>query len=394
MKNKIISRNKAVFLAGQIITSVAAFAITGAIYQTFLSMIGFSSKLLYVQTTVIQAVNIAVILIGSCVIPPSKSIRGYILATAVYAALFLFYLPLCRNDVISVVYLFAISVLQAVTTGIRTTIVYNLPYLLFPDKDYGVIMSAAGTVSSVLTLIMSKAINVMLASIPYITLIRYFFVIVSILCMVEATLYLLTKSIISVGETGSVPENRMKQGLLNVIKNPMFYKLAVPNLLRGFAYGVIDMMAIVALSLGYDENTTVRMVSVMSAANLVILGITFVLFKRQVQPRLLILGGSICFIILGGVFIHDGNVFLAVYALVYAGRTCIDYGVPVMMRNIVPLEIATSYNALRMILHTGGIMIAGVVASMISTKTLIIVTIVMSVVSGILYAGYSKKDKT
>ena len=47
-----------------------------------------------------------------------------------------------------------------------------------------------------------------------------------------------------------------------------------------------------------------------------------------------------------------------------------------------------------MILHTGGIMISGVVASLISTKALIIVTIVMSVVSGILYAGYSRKEKT
>lgn len=390
MINNYKGRNKTIFLLSEIISTVVNFGLTGAIYQTFLGMIGFDSRTLYIQSTVIQAISIAVILLASYIIQPSKSIKYYILTMTVQALLLLLYLPLCRNSSASIVYLFAISILQALITGMRTALVYNLPYMLFSDKDYGIILTAAGIGSSLLTLAMGKAFNTLILTISYITVMRYLYIIVFGLSLVEAILFLFARSIITPEENVRIVESKGHNGILEVIKNPLFYRLAFPNLARGFAYGVIDMMAIIALSLGYDENTTVTMVSVMSVVNLAILTATLVLFKKQVQSRLIVLIGSLCTTVICGIFIPNKNVFLAIYALAYAGRTCCDYGIPVIVRNMVPLEIATSYSALRMILHTAGIMLAGIAATLLPIRVLIVVTAALSVIFGVLYARYSK----
>ena len=77
--------------------------------------------------------------------------------------------------------------------------------------------------------------------------------------------------------------------------------------------------------------------------------------------------------------------FLIIYALVLFGRTLVDNGVPTLLRYIVPLEIAGPYNVLRMLLHSGGSLIATFVATMVSPEVLILLTVMASVISGVVY---------
>ena len=81
-------------------------------------------------------------------------------------------------------------------------------------------------------------------------------------------------------------------------------------------------------------------------------------------------------------FLNSGPVFLGAATAVILGRTLVDYGVPILLRKAVPVEIAGTYNAWRMILHTGGALLATTVATVISTPALIAVTVIFSLVSG------------
>jgi Tfp pilus assembly protein PilZ len=59
--------------------------------------------------------------------------------------------------------------------------------------------------------------------------------------------------------------------------------------------------------------------------------------------------------------------------------------VPVVLRFAVPVDIAGPYNAWRMLLHNGGILIATTVAAFIPVEVLLILTVILQLYSGIQY---------
>ena len=67
------------------------------------------------------------------------------------------------------------------------------------------------------------------------------------------------------------------------------------------------------------------------------------------------------------------------------GRTFIDYSVPVILRFVVPAQIAGPYNAWRMLLHNGGTLLATTVAAFIPVEALLVLTVVLQLYAGITY---------
>ena len=65
------------------------------------------------------------------------------------------------------------------------------------------------------------------------------------------------------------------------------------------------------------------------------------------------------------------------------GRTFVDYGVPQILRDAVPCEIAGTYNSWRLILHTLGILLATAIATVVSPPLLVTVAVASAVVSGV-----------
>ena len=75
--------------------------------------------------------------------------------------------------------------------------------------------------------------------------------------------------------------------------------------------------------------------------------------------------GAAAIALLPLVLLRNATLFLVVYTLVILGRTFIDYSVPVILRFVVPAQIAGPYNAWRMLLHNGGTLIATTIAAFI-----------------------------
>jgi hypothetical protein len=84
-----------------------------------------------------------------------------------------------------------------------------------------------------------------------------------------------------------------------------------------------------------------------------------------VAPRFVTLAGSLTFALIPLMLIPNKYVFLAVFALVYLGRTLVDYSVPALLRAAIPVQIAGPYNAWRMLLHNGGTLLATTIAAFI-----------------------------
>jgi len=199
------------------------------------------------------------------------------------------------------------------------------------------------------------------------------------LIVLEAVFTLLLKSIL--GNAPVAEPRRKKTSAWNTFRHPVFYTLMIPNLLRGFASGTTTVFATVAFQLGFDQTLAANMLYLQSAAGLA--GCALVGFLcKYFSGRYSVLLGSMSFLLLPLFFLRNHIVFLAVFAVVILGRTLVDYGVPILLRRAVPVELAGSYNAWRLILHNGGSLLATTVAAVIPLPALLTVTVVFSVVSG------------
>lgn len=390
MKNKrspeaVVLRNKAVTLTATVLTSVATMTATGTLMQTFLATLGLDPKLIYIHATLIQAANVSTLVLGAKWVNNRNVIRRYALITLPFALLFLCYLPICLRQDSSLrtfTVLVLIGLLQAVATALRTVCSYTTPYLLYPAEDYGPFLAVTGVVSGVFSLLSGAAVSFLSAKIGFGTLMTGAFVLSAVLELIEAFLLSRQRSILPTEpEPKQTVLPKKSVPLRDVLRHPVFYTLIVPALLRGFASGTVGILAAVAFELGFDESVTTQMVYLQSAASL---GSCLLIgwLSKRVSSRYPVLFGSLTFLLLPLLFSGNKVIFLAAYTAVFFGRNLVDYGVPILMRHAVPMEIAGPYNAWRMILHNGGMLLATSAAAVIPVTWLTAATLATSVLSG------------
>jgi hypothetical protein len=182
------------------------------------------------------------------------------------------------------------------------------------------------------------------------------------------------------------PSAPAQKGLaqFSVFRHPVFLRLIPANLARGFAFGTTTVMAAVALDLGHNEATVTALVTFQSIATLAGCCIFGIVVKRT-SSRLINLLGSLSFLLLPLVLQGDPVLFFVVYTVLMLGRTFVDYAIPVILRFAVPVEIAGPYNAWRMLLHNGGMLLATTVAAFIPVEALLILSVILQLYSGIQY---------
>lgn len=379
----IIKRNKALTLLTYLFTAAAAMTATGTLMQTFLASLGLSPERIYIHATVTQAVNVVTLLLGSRWTRSENAIARYAAASVPYGLLFAAVLPFCFRQAPGTdtfLWLVIIGAFQAATIGLRTVSSYIMPYLLYPAEDYGSLQAIAGILSSLFTLALGALVSFLVGLFPIRTVMLWACIISAGLILLEAALTLMMRSIIPQGER-AVPKKQKSTSLRQTFCHPVFYTLVLPSLLRGFASGTTTVFAATAFALGYDGAMTANLLYLQSAAGLLGCGIIGLL-PRRISVRYPVLVGSLSFLLLPLFFLGSGPVFLGAATAVVLGRTLVDYGVPILLRKAVPIEIAGSYNAWRMILHSGGTLIATTVAAMIPAEAFIGVSVLFSVLSG------------
>jgi hypothetical protein len=247
-----------------------------------------------------------------------------------------------------------------------------------------------GIISYALSLLIGALISKLSTVYDFVDIMTVSFIISAALTVVTFAATLKQKSLLSDKNNTPADEEKSKTSLLALLHYPVFSHLIAANLLRGFANGVITVLATVALDLGYNETLTASMVSISAAATMVGCGVFAVISKRT-NPALPIVIGSALVLSLPLLLINNSFLFLLIYAVIMFGRTFIDYGVPTMLIRIVPVEIAGSYNAWRMVLHQGGTFIATAVAAWLPIPALLVLAAIFQIISGISYLFFGKK---
>lgn len=370
--------------------TAALLCASGTLIQTFIETLGFSSQLNYIHTTVLQVANVATIILGANWADKGNIIKRTAILNIPLAFLFLLYVPFCfvrledTGSIIPFVMLLAVGVMQMITIGLHTVCDYKLPYFVYRPEDYGVVSAISGVIGSAISLGMSSLISILSTRIPFVKLMLVAFIISFVFVLISAVLMFFQKSLINMDEVQLTKKDSKSIPLVQVFKHPVFAKLFVANLLRGFASGAMGVLAIAAFDLGFDETVSSALVSVSSVAGFAGC-MVFGVLSVYINPRLLIFCGSLGYLLLPFMLNDSEVVFLAVAGIVTFGRTLVDYGVPTALIRVVPVEIAGPYNAWRMVLQSGGTLIATSVAAFIPTELLFGLAIVFQLISGSVY---------
>ncbi len=382
---KPTNHNKSFFIIAMGLRTVALLCVTGPIMQTFLASIGFSSQWIYIHTSVVQAVNILTISLCSTWADRGNVIKRTAFVELPYALLYVLYIPLCiwkSASLLSFLMLTGICLVQSVCIALWTICEYKLPYYIFSPREYGSVLSIGGIVGGLISLGAGVVISRLSGILSYSTLMLSACV-CSLLLMLACTGFHLGLKPISDAPVASGPAGK-KISQLEVFRYPLFRRMIPANLMRGFGYGTTTIFAAIALDLGFDTGVSTALVSAQSAAALAGCSLVGVCLSF-LAPRFITLAGSLTFALIPLMLIPNRFLFLAVFALVYLGRTLVDYSVPAILRAAVPVQIAGPFNAWRMLLHNAGTLIATTIAAFIPVSWLLVLTAVFQLCSGLHY---------
>lgn len=378
--------NKLYFILATALRTVALLCVTGPIMQTFLGSLGFSSRWIYIHTSLVQAVNILTISGFSTWADRGSVIKRTALVELPYALLYLLYIPLCiwrSPSLVSFLMLTGICVLQSVCIALWTICEYKLPYFIFTPREYGSVLSIGGVIGGLISLGTGMVISWLSARMHYASLMLWSCALSLVLMVLCAGLHLSLKPVAGAPQPGpGSGEKRVSQ--LAVFRYPLFCRMIPANLMRGFGYGTTTIFAAIALDLGFDQSVATAVVSAQSIAALVGCAL-FGLSISVVPPRFVTLAGSVSFALLPLLLIPSEGIFLTVMALVYLGRTLVDYSVPSILRAAIPVHLAGPFNAWRMLLHNTGTLLATTIAAFIPVSWLLALTVGFQLVSGLHY---------
>lgn len=367
--------------------TIALLCSTGPIMQIFLSSLGFSSQLIYIHTTIVQAVNVLTIFLCSQWADGGNLIKRTVIVELPHSILYLCYIPLClwkSASPAAFILLTLICMLQSISVALFTICSYKLPYYVYSPAEYGTVLAVSGLVSSALTLFSGIAVTWLRSFLTYSQLMLYACIVSAALTLLSALLHWRYKPITNPFFQQPAKKEQPKLPISTLLHYPLFFELIPANFFRGMGYGTMSVMATIALDLGLGESVSLSLVSIQAVATIAgCLG--FTVFSHRISLRFLILVCTLTYIPFPFILTANKGVFYFAVAAAILGRTFIEYAVPSLMRYVVPVDIAGPFNGWRMLLHNAGTMTATAIAAFIPVDWLLVLTMVLQLIAGISY---------
>lgn len=382
-----IQKNKVLQLTSGALRSTAMLCSCGALLQTFLASLGYSSQFIYMNSSLSLIASVLITILGSQWGARGNVIKRASVIMLPYGVLFLCYIPFCiwKSSSTSAFALFTlVCVLQAALAALYTVCDYKLPYFIYPPQDYGAVCAIGGIIGSGISIGYGAVVSRLATFMSYPTLMLIISALSALMMLLASFLTSRVKSIVAEPPKSEQSQKENEVSVWNTLKHPIFLHLLPVNTIRGFSHGSTIIVAALALDLGYGTEVATALVAVQSAAGL-IGSAGFGISTKFAPPRILILIGSLIMLVMPLMLCGNSIVLLLAVGVMCAGRTCVDYAVPWAMRFSVPVSIAGPYNAWRMLAHNCGNLVANAVASMVSPSVFIIIATATHLITGILF---------
>ena len=374
---------------------IALMMINGSVMQSYLLELGVSSDTVSTFVSLMQIVQVTSMLLFA---PKAEKVKKIIVSYAITYLLqlliILAILFMCYFEGINLTLKFyiiaATELIASAALGINNVLAYKVPYHIFDMKKYGTITGISGTVSGCLGVLFSAVLSFCLKKYNYFSAIKGIYFVGAIFVLATVIIVFSYKNN---GYTSASAEKKKIQ----LFKYKPFLVLFIPNLLRGFNTGVI----LLTVTIGYH----LKLINGVSAGYLIIITNVATILSSLFYSYLakfnkdkwvvLISSGIIAVTMPFMCAKKSTSLFLIMYAMVYFVFNLIAYAVPILVTKIVDYNVMGQYSAWRMLLHTAGSALAGVVCiPMIDALGVIVALLIvgtMQLVSGLVYFIYCSK---
>ena len=367
----------------------------GAIFQTVLVEGGISEE--FVNFTV-SAVYILQLVVMTAFSRKFDTMKNIIKTTAyifflLLPILFVLFLICARGTVDEMPFsaLIVSVILFSFGMGMYNVIMYKLPYHIIDMSKYGRISSVSGIMVGIGSLAISGLISWLSGIFEYFSFMKYIYA-ASFGLFVVYMLSTLTMK--NVGHYDEKPQGKK----INIFKYKPFYALIIPNFIRGFVLGIIQL----GVTIGYyakvlDGGSAATLVSV---TNIVTIGGCFVysVLAGRVKESRIILISSIAVCIFTPLMMVFGNTtaFITFYGIAYFFVIIVNYATPVAVTKIMGYSVAGQYSAGRILINTGGLALGGFVCIAMFKAFGIVPSLIavglLQLVFGVWYYIYLKRN--
>ena len=392
-----MNNNNSKYLIQSIAYSTALLMIAGSVIQAFLLENGLSERMVTSYLSVVQIVQVSVMLVVSLVIDRIKNIlRVFAWAMVLQLGLFLSLIFLCIFSGVDItlkyVLVFSTGIITNVIQAIYNIVCYKAPYHIIDMTHFAKITGKLGVITGITGIVVSAVMSFMTGAMDYNTAMLCFFVFGSVCMLASFFLTLSYKPVIpkthhSHGETKKV----------SLLKYRPFYILIFPNLARGFCTGILSVSMTIGFSVGITNKSSGAVLTlILQIATVVSCFIYTFIAKKNNDGIIILIASALLSLSMPAMLIGRSlALFYVMYFLANFFISFINNSVPVAVTKFVDYEYIGQYSSWRMLLHTSGVALSNALVtplfSALGGVGLMIFAVTLQLFSGVSYYLFLKK---
>jgi MFS family permease len=363
--------------------------------QTFLIEVGFSFEQVYTLNSLMQAMQVIVMLVLTFLSGKIKRIK--LVTSLSYLSLSLltgvFLLGAINPALIKNGYVIAVFIASAISyvgVGLSTILSYCLPYYTIDMNDYGKMTGISTAIAGGSSFSVALVYSLLLSKFSYMKTTAAFFIL-AIVC------FILTRIICASMREKTVEMNKQKQRgneFIAVFKNKNTYLLLIPNFTRGLSVGIFNVIAAIAISTGITSEAATYINVILQIATF-IGNLLFAFAYKKYSSKNLLLLATLGVCISFPFSLELGVIgFFCCFTIASFFRVIFDTAIPVIITEIIPQEQIAPYTSIRMLIFTGAQAIATLLIAplkaLIDYTGVLIFASAMLFICGIMYYAVAK----
>ena len=367
----------------------------GGMIQNFFVNIGFSPNHIGIYTSMINIIQIAIMVFGIFSSDNVKNVKRTMAFLAFGPVLTcVAMLPACFIFDINIEIMFFTAIVcccvQNLFVGFKNVLAYRLPYLIIDMKDYTKLTNVGTVISGVISIGAGVLITYLSTAFPF----RYVMAVgflLSIVCCITASV------LIGSMKTKNIEVSKEKNDFsVKKLARKDFAYFYIPNFARGMANGLVSVIAVIcSAEITSDPTVISALITILSIASIV--GCTsYQKVSRKIKTRTAYLISSIIMCVFLPLMVIGRSVSAFCIFFFLAG---IGYHVVAVTGAVYAAEIMTyddmgTYTSVRLIVMTAGQATASFLVGALTGKIPVFVIMLAGglcqLISGIMFYLYKK----
>lgn len=370
----------------------------GGMIQNFFVNIGFSAKHIGTYTSMINIIQIAIMLFGlfrSDSIKNVKKSLAFLVFGPVLTCILMIITCFAKNIDIEVIFSLSLfcCLIQNLFVGFYNVLSYKFPFLIIDMKDYTKMTNVGLIISGIISITSGIVITYLSSIFPFRNIMAVGFFISIVFCVLSS----ICISSMKIKNVETVTEK--KAFSFKILTRRDFAYFYIPNFTRGCSYGLVSVISLIcAEEITTDPTVISALVTILSIASVIgCTGYQRISSKTNTATAYLVSSIIMCIFLPLMVIGKSTLVFCTCFLFAGIGYYVTTVAGAVFAAEIVPYEDMGTYTSVRLIALTAGQALSsylvGTLLGTVPTFVILLVAGLCQLISGTLTYLYKKQKK-